>query len=629
VSVRIFSSLFVASLFACAETSELPDASIADATPFADAASPPREIGCDDCTTFTGAMVFDGENASPRTVVIRGDRIVELADPSAIVVRGTTVDASGKTILPGLFDLHVHTPASSGPRSFFLEGNAFEPHFRTMLRSGVTSYLDLGTSARVIFAYRDRLRTRAMLGPRLFAAGPLVTATGGHPCYHGTPPGDACVFVDTPTAAESNLPALLAEEPDVVKIVIESGVLEFSLPELEALSIGRIQAMASAAGRMVIAHVSEPEDLEIALDQNVRLFAHVPSEGLISPELAARMAAAGAIVVPTLAVFDAADRLAHGRFVELDDPSLADDVPAAVIDALRDPAYAMRLADPAYQAWSARAPINAKENVRRLVAAGVRIATGTDAGNAGVFHGRSLLREIALYVEIGLTPIDALRAATRTPADLLGRSDLGRIASGATADLLMVEGDATRDVGALFRTWRVYLGGELLDRTRLTASSTVSLAIDPPSEIAEGETCLATSECTSGLYCGWQDVCADTCGDRDPCATGSACFPQSDSLLRGFCYEGDGCDPRVQDCTNGEACIWIGNGATLCWVAGQAVAGERCDLSTPCARGHQCDLFRGVCEELCDPEGANTCPPPQLCRNRSGEAGLLVGTCGS
>ncbi len=543
------------------------------------------------------------------------------------VESGQVIDLTGQTILPGLFDLHVHSPASSAVDAFLLTGDRYQPHFKAMLRAGVTSYLDLGTSERAIFEYRQRLRDGVLLGPRLFAAGPLVTATGGHPCYSGSPPGDACLFADTPAKADALLPELLSRHPDVVKIVLESGVLGHALPQLAADSIGRVQALASAAGIKVIAHVSESEDVEIVLDQGVRALAHVPSQDELSTALAERMASEGVVMVPTLVVFERLSQLSNDDLGFLDAPNLSDDVPSVVIESLRDPTSRTRLSDPAYMEWSSSSFDRAQANFRRAVAAGVKIAAGTDAGNPGTFHGPSLIRELELYVENGLEPIRALEAGTKSAADFLGRSDLGRLEAGALADLLIVEGDAGADITALEHPVAVYRDGVEVDRAALALSRDTSLVTTPIAGRPEGATCFAESECVGGTYCGWQEVCAPVCGAIAGCATGSACFPQDGSQTAGFCYEGDGCDPLLQDCTNGEACIWLGNAATLCWVAGQAEAGEPCDPGQLCAPGLDCDFATDTCVQLCDPTDPGACTAPATCVDQSASAGLPIGEC--
>ncbi|WP_063752060.1 amidohydrolase family protein [Sorangium cellulosum] len=588
------------------------------------------EAGCAGCTVLKGGTVFDGARAARATVVIEGDRVTQvvLDERDVEIVGGEVVDVAGKTVLPGLIDLHVHSLSAAGPYAYHDGDLHLEDHTKAMLRSGVTSYLDLGSLQHVIFEQRARVRAGEVLAPQLFAAGPLLTATGGHPCVHGSPPGDFCLFIDAPADVAEAFEALLPGAPDVIKIVLESGGSR-PLPRLSPDSVAAIAQAAGAAGVRVIAHATSAADIEVALDAGVTRFAHIPDQDRISPELARRMAAAGAVVVPTLALTDGLYRAAHGTLTELDDPALGDDVPADVIAALRDPSLIAELRTARYKelvaAWRARGV----ENLMTCYRAGVTIAAGSDAGNPAVFHGLALRREVALLVEAGMPPIDALAAATRAAADVLGRPDLGRIEAGALADVLVVDGDPLADARALERVARVYKSGILLDRDALALPRGTSLSRQPRTGAGRGDTCLGAPECGDALSCSADQRCAATCDRPSACAPGSACVVDGGSPTGGSCVDGDGCDLFAQDCENGAACVFLGNGATSCWYAGAGSGGQPCDALFACAPGSQCDEASSTCKDLCDPRGARAraCPGGKKCVDRSAIAGLPVGVC--
>jgi imidazolonepropionase-like amidohydrolase len=583
---------------------------------------PPPRIGCDGCVVLSGATVFDGAAAGIGHVVFRGERIEAVVLGPAEVIGGEVIDVSGHTVLPGLYDLHVHTPASAGPRGYFPSESLVDPHLAAMLRAGVTSFLDLGSSRRVIFEHRARIDAGRKLGPHMHAAGAMFTRTGGHPCLPGSPPGDACWFVDSVDDVPAAMDEALSEHPSVIKVIIESGV-STPLPQLD---FDQVKAIVDRAGDTpVIAHVSEEEDIEMALAAGVRAFAHMPTEPLSQATLDS-LVMHQAVIVPTLAVFDGYHRVAEGTLDELGDPALKDDVPEEVILVLGDPASVGRYRTNSFRSMAARWVEVGLANTKAAFDAGVRIAAGTDAGNAGTFHGLATARELELYVAAGLPPLAALRAATSEAAALLGDADGGRLAPGARADIVVVEGDATADVSALREVRRVFLAGMEIDRAALALPAHPDLEAMAPDERALGETCLGSGECASGLYCGWQDQCATVCTSNAACPTGSACLPQ-DTGLEGFCYVGDGCDPLAQDCVNGTACLWLGNAATLCWIASSAVAGEPC-IEGSCAPGFTCSYTDNRCVALCDPAGANTCPLGESCIDRSDDAGLPLGECG-
>lgn len=589
------------------------------------------DVGCAGCTVLKGGMVFDGTRAARATVVIEGDRVKQVvfgdAEPGVEAGGGEVVDVAGKTVLPGLIDLHVHSLSVAGPYAYYDAELHLEDHTKAMLRAGVTSYLDLGSSQHVIFEQRARINAGDILAPQLFAAGPLLTPTGGHPCYQGSPPGDSCVFIDSPADVDGAFEALLPRAPDFIKIVLEAGG-SMQLPRLTRPSVAAIQEAAAAADVRVIAHATAAADVEAALDGGVTLFAHIPDEDRISPELARRMAAAGAVVVPTLAVADGLYRTAHGALTELDDPTLVDDVPIGVIAALRDPSLLAELRTAHFLELVGRRRDHAIANLVTCYEAGVTIAAGTDAGNPGVFHGLSLRREVALLVEVGMPPLEALAAATRRAADVLGRPDLGRIERGALADVLVVDGDPLADVRALERVSRVYKSGVLLDREALALPRKTSLAREPRTGAGPGEACLAASECAPAQSCNPAQVCAATCRAASDCAPGSACFLDSGSFTGGACIDGDGCDLFAQDCANGAACVFWGNGSTSCWNAGAGSDGQPCDAAFACAPGCVCDPS-STCRALCDPRGERgaPCPGGERCVDHSALAGLSVGTC--
>ncbi|WP_437275765.1 amidohydrolase family protein [Sorangium sp. So ce375] len=590
------------------------------------------EVGCAGCIVLKGGTVFDGTRAARATVVIEGERVRQVvfgdAELGVEAMGGEVVDVAGKTVLPGLIDLHVHSLSGAGPYGYYDGDLHLEDHTKAMLRAGVTSYLDLGSSQRVIFEQRARINAGDLLAPQLFAVGPLLTPSGGHPCYHGNPPGDFCVFIDSPADVDGAFETLLPNAPDFIKIVLESGGSR-SLPHLSPPSVAAIHQAAVSAGVRVIAHATGAADIEMALDAGVTLFAHVPDEDRISPELAQRMAAAGAVVVPTLVVQDGLYRTVNGALTELDDPALADDVPASVIAALRDPSLLEEVRTERFReqvkAWREQGIANLKTCYQ----AGVTIAAGSDAGNPGVFHGLSLRREVALLVEAGMPPLEALAAATRRAADVLGRPDLGRIEQGALADVLVVDGDPLADLRALERVSRIYKSGALLDREALALPRKTSLTREPRTGARPGETCLAASECAPAQSCNQAQVCAAACNAPSDCAPGSACFLDGSSFTGGACTDGDGCDLFAQDCENGAACVFWGNASTSCWYAGAGSDGQPCDASYACAPGSVCDGASTTCRALCDPRGerGEPCPDGERCVDQTAIAGLRVGTC--
>lgn len=324
------------------------------------------------------------------------------------------IDGSGKTLLPGLVDAHTHT---------------FDGSLTQALTFGVTTELDM-------FCLPGNLARQRQLAARnddvadLRSAGMLATAPGGHPGQLMTAIdesaieafGDAVGSFDTvadASHAERFVEARLAEGVDYLKIVIDDGAVHGAqLPALTPDIVAALVEAAHAAGLRTIAHAMTAREVTIALDAGVDGLAHVYSDAgpddSTGHELAARAAAQGVFVVSTLAYFEAIAEQAAGAVEHAVPGSAANAVHAA----------------------------------RTLHLAGVPLLAGTDANPFAPVHGASMHRELALLTQAGLTNEEALSAATSVPARYFGLTDRGRIAPGLRADLVLVDGDPTRDISA-------------------------------------------------------------------------------------------------------------------------------------------------------------------------------------
>jgi imidazolonepropionase-like amidohydrolase len=394
-----------------------------------------------------GARVFDGEGMlGERDVHVRDGLIaavgVEL-DADGIA----EVDGRGHTLLPGFIDSHVHA---------YLEAR------REALRFGTTSMLDMFADPAMLPAAR---RERWALAPSdqadLWSAGMLATAPGGH----GTQFGMAVPTLSTADEAEAWVAARAAEGSDYIKLVREDlGAYQPDGARMPTLDAAISKALIDAAhrrGLLALAHVSRVQHAREVLAAGADGLVHVPQDAAGDAEFVRLAQASGAFVVPTLSVIAALS----GRGNELQDaPALAARLHAGQRAALRTrPNFA-----PAHR----RLLDNAMVNVGGLHAAGVTILAGTDAPNPGTAHGVSMHQELALLVEAGLSPIEALRAATSAPAHAFKLADRGRIAAGLRADLILVEGDPSLDILATRALRTVWKNGRVLaDPTPTDASA--------------------------------------------------------------------------------------------------------------------------------------------------------------
>ncbi|MGY1425362.1 amidohydrolase family protein [Lysobacter sp. A289] len=376
---------------------------------------------------ITHATVFDGSGAAPypATVLIRDQRIVGV-DPGLKVPKGAVVvDAAGKTLMPGLFDLHTHwTPNSSPSSSAVLSG--------VYLAAGVTTVNDFHQAPESYAPRRDWLAT--MVAPHVNFAARMSTPLG-----HGADWADPATtrWVNSPEAARNAVRALLPYRPNLIKVFTD-GWRYGHMPDNTSMDPWTLAALveeAHANGLKVATHTVTVARAGFAGDAKVDLIAHSIQDRVLDADTIARFKAGGTYYAPTLTVYEPI-RMGQSAPVDPQDPKLLS---------------------------RQRNFITAMENVRLLHEAGVPIALGTDAGMPGTPHGAATLRELELLVQAGLTPAEALLAGTATSAAAMGlQDDRGRIAKGQRADLLLVDGKPWQDIADIKRLSRVWLDGQLV-----------------------------------------------------------------------------------------------------------------------------------------------------------------------
>ena len=416
---------------------------------------------------LVGGMLLDGHGAPPlhhATVLIEGDRIVAVGPRAEVAIPegARVVDTRGRTMLPGLVDLHVHLIilghgdyARWDP--WIAEKKLVEPVMeisaKQLLMAGVTSAVDLGGTLEESLRVRDRIARGEIPGPRMWMAGPWITRDLGE--YSDALPTQ--VLVDTPDEAARAVERLADAGVDVIKAYV-------------GLRREHYEAIARAAHRRklkVHAHVYEPEEVRNALEGGVDVLTHAGSAGTppYPPELVREIAVRGTPVVITAAhrVWVYPATLAFPERIE--DPRLARDFPPflyeEVIGSLRD---FRRLS---YFGTTDREMSYGRASLRQWLDAGVVLGMGTDSGTPLNFHTEALWRELAAHVEVGMSPMRAISAATREGARILGRGDeLGTVEPGKLADLIVVDGDPLADITALGRVEVVVKGGVVVKELR-------------------------------------------------------------------------------------------------------------------------------------------------------------------
>ncbi len=431
-------------------------------------------------TLFRGVRVFDGREVSAAdSVRVVDDRIVEVGRSLSAPSEALVVAGEDRTLLPGLIDGHLHIVAREA--------------LSHLLAFGVTTVFDMYMDVDLLAALRQEPATTAG-SPRadFYSAGPLVTAPGGHGTEYNLP----VAAIEGPAEAEALIDELIAAGADYIKIVYDDGAqYGLSFPTITTETMVALVTAAHARGRMVVAHVGTLAGARAAIAAQVDGLAHVFLDRMPDPgfgELAARHRV---FVSPTLSSLLSVTGVAPGA-------ELADD-PAVVPWLSERSRMNLRHAYPAPTGVSISYAV-AEEAVRQLQAAGVRLLVGSDVPNPGTAYGATTHGELELLVRAGLRPIDALRAATSTPADLLHLDDRGRIAPGKTADLLLVEGDPTQDIAATRSIVGVWKRGVTIDRDALRAPA--SAGARPSSAPLAGSLLVSDFDAgaaTSEFGCGW------------------------------------------------------------------------------------------------------------------------------
>ena len=393
------------------------------------------------------------------TIVVRDGRVTT-AGPEVDVPAGIEVrDAGGRWVIPALFDLHTHSFGNFAPTG---TAQMMGPPgvADVALYVGVKGFLDLFSPEDMILGMRDQQRATQGSGADIFASGPCLTATNGHCSEYGVPTR----LVDSPEDAAREVAALAPKDPDVIKLVYDNNVYRGrSMPTVDRATLQAVIDAAHAHGFKAVIHVGTWQDLRDAAEAGADAVTHTPGPDPVPEGLPEFLAERGTLHIPTLAVQSELGRIA-------DDPTLLDRplIAEVVSDELRD-AYRSPDAWPdqtkGFMEWVNTLRQPNLDAVGTLAAAGVRMATGTDGGNPGIFQGYSVHRELELLVEAGLSEWDALAAATVEPAAFLDE-DWG-VHVGAEATFVLLDASPLESIANTQAIGGVVQRGVWVDRAAL------------------------------------------------------------------------------------------------------------------------------------------------------------------
>lgn len=381
--------------------------------------------------------VKSGQMVENPVIVIEGERIAGIgkAAPAGVKV----IDLGNATLLPGLIDAHTHLtyePQNVGLKELEIsiprQAVIGAKNARTTLLAGFTTVRNVGADGYADIALRDEIDAGGIPGPRMDTSGPALSITGGH-CdndllpyeYHATADGVA----DGVEQVQHKVREIIKYGANVIKICATGGVMskgddpqasQYTLEEMKA-----IVADAHRLGRKVAAHAHGAQGILWATEAGVDSIEHGT---YINDEAIAAMKQHGTYLVPTQYLMD----------------WWAENGPA-----VHAPDYILKKMNAVSQV--------AHKNIEHAIRSGVKVALGTDA--AVYPHGLNA-HEFAVYVRMGMTPIEAIRTGTVNAADLLGWSDrIGTLETGKFADMIAVDGDPTKDVTTLQKVKFVMKGG--------------------------------------------------------------------------------------------------------------------------------------------------------------------------
>lgn len=422
-------------------------------------------------SAITDARIIDGLGGAPienGVILIEGDRIIAVgtSDEISVPARAELIDVDGKTVMPGLIDVHVHFDIL-GHANYAHWFGTYEDRMRSdimpsaaqaMLRAGVTSVRDLGADVDNIFWLRDEIEAGRMPGPRTYIAGPFLRKTPTS--FVSTNYVDTWVIED-------------AEDARVkVRTLIDMGVDVIKTQD-EALSHEELSAIydeAHSGGLRVASHIYTAEAVETALEAGLGPYDTIEHIGVnqdrnYNRNIVSLIVDNQVAMAPTIIALEGVKMIITDPDL-LDDENWRRDIPAD--DLFADIQSSYRETDLSTHPIFLRSEADRMgrfSKLKHLYDSGAIFAISSDSGTRGNPHHNAMWREMVLTEQVtGMAPMDVIVAATAVNAKILGAEDeIGTLEPGKYADLLILESDPLADLASMKDIAAVYKGGQLVD----------------------------------------------------------------------------------------------------------------------------------------------------------------------
>jgi imidazolonepropionase-like amidohydrolase len=432
---------------------------------------------------FNNVRIFigDGRIIANGAVLVRNRKIAEVFDtPPADTksLNAEVVESAGKTIIPGLIDMHVHLGAPGGvydnPKRY-ADPVAPDRRLAAYLYSGITAVRSTGDFLDQVLKLRGDINSGRYLGAELFACGPLFTGPGGHPTemiknFPAQMQQQARdQFVRLPKSSDEGrkqVDALKTAGVDCIKAVLESGNAGWGLfNHMDPAIYSAVVAEAQKDNLPTATHTGSAADVKEAADAGSNSIEHGSTVDSVPESTFALLKQKGLAYDPTLTVFEGVADVATGNADLLNRSLLQQVGPADLLSSTRNFVLKQKkIPDSAFIPMLERS----RQNLVAAYKAGVTLIAGSDAGNMLVIHGPTVQHELEMWVKAGIPPMVALQAATWNAAKILRAEDrIGSIQKGRDATFVLLDGDPLEDITNTERISRVMFRGESIDRSDL------------------------------------------------------------------------------------------------------------------------------------------------------------------